>query len=131
MDIFLNKKLISDIETDEYHEDELAQEFGLSFDWEEDQIITFNEGYGSPDSESIPIDILIGKLQKMKDAGATHVELEYHQDHLTYEIAGYQYSLASQSQIDEYLKRKAENEVKEAKVKELQKQIQTIRTSQV
>lgn len=129
MNIYVNKKLIDDIETEEYYDETLAGSLGLSFDYEEDCLITFKDGYGSPDTQPIPIDKLLGILQKMKEKGATHVEIDFHWDHVTYEIAAYEFSKASPEQIAEYEKAAAEQLEKDNKIKELEKQIKIIRNS--
>jgi hypothetical protein len=129
MNTYVNKRLVADIETEEYRDEDLAQTIGLIFDYEEDEIITFQDGYGSPDTQPILIDEMISTLQNLKEQGATHVEIDFHWDHLTYEIAAYEFSKASPEQIAKYEKAEAIKREKDNKIKELQNQIKEIRNS--
>jgi len=79
-----------------------------------------SEGY------PIRIDRVMQTLQEMKDKGATHVEMEYHCDHISYPIYGYRITHADQADIDELEQKKTQAEKLEAEAKELRAKLREI-----
>jgi len=65
-------------------------------------------------------------LQEMKDKGATHVEMEYHCDHISYPIYGYRITHADQADIDELERKKTQAEKLAAEAKELRAKLREI-----
>ena len=91
------KKLIDKIEFSEIDFD-LHRELG--YDMEEDYIDLIGDR-GRADGYPIAIDRIIDKLNEMKSKGATHVELDYHCDHIGYLIDGYKLTEATEDEVIE------------------------------
>ena len=79
-----------------------------------------SEGY------PIRIDRVMQTLQEMKDKGATHVEMEYHCDHISYPIYGYRITHADQADINELERKKTQAEKLAAEAKELRAKLREI-----
>jgi len=83
-----------------------------------------SEGY------PIRIDRVLQILQEMKDKGATHVEMEYHCDHISYPIYGYRITHADQADIDELEQKKTQAEKLAAEAKELRAKLREVEDQQ-
>lgn len=124
--VFITKKHIVDCDFRGIDFD-LHDEFGFNYD-EHEEFVELQSGQGGADGYPIKIDRMIKALETLKEKGATHVELDYHCDHIGYEISGYKIELASQDQIAEwYTKRNKKNE-NSKKIAELQAEIAKLRT---
>lgn len=111
--MYITKEVIENINHSEI--DFLIQsEFG--FDYETyDELVKIEVGNGDVRNEPINIDTLIDTLQELKQKGSTHVSLDYHCDHIGYEMTGYKIYLSTEEQISNYeekLKIKREKELK-------------------
>ena len=111
--MYITKEVIENINHSEI--DFLIQsEFG--FDYETyDELVEIEVGNGDVRNEPINIDTLIDTLQELKQKGSTHVSLDYHCDHIGYEMTGYKIYLSTEEQINTYeekLKIKREKELK-------------------
>lgn len=124
--IYVNKKLVYENEITEI-DFVLHDEFGYDYEKHEDFIIhTESEGYG--ESYPINIDSVIQELSKMKESGATHVEITYHCDHIGYIFEGYQITKLTESDVSQ-LKKNEETEaerLKRERIEDLKKQIQML-----
>jgi hypothetical protein len=79
---FICEEDISDLDID------LRESFGFDEDVHEDFIeIEKGRPNRGPDTEPINIDDLIDLLVERKKRGSTHVSLDYHEDHIGYEMA--------------------------------------------
>jgi hypothetical protein len=126
--IKLTKEFIAKVEDDEIDFD-LQREFAgevdgdtyIDIEWIEKGAPMFgSEGY------PIRIDRVLQILQEMKDKGATHVEMEYHCDHISYPIYGYRITHADQTDIDELERKRTQAEKLEAEAKELRAKLREI-----
>lgn len=79
--------------------------------------------------EVIDIDLLINSFMNFKERGATHVSMEYHEDHIGYEIQALKITLAEKSLIEKVSKKKTEDKEKQAKIQELYAEINKIQSS--
>ena len=126
--IRLVKEFIAEVEDSEIVFD-LQREFAGEVD--SDTYIDIEWiGKGGPKwgSEGYPIriDRVLQILQEMKDKGATHVEMEYHCDHISYPIYGYRITHADQADIDELEQKKTQAEKLTAEANELQAKLREI-----
>ncbi len=99
MEVFIKSKFIDHIETDEVVEI-IRSHFNLTLPKDdEDGYVSLRikreEGWGwSADTPSIPIGVLEEILSKLKVAGADAVSIDFHEDHGTYLIDGYEMTLS-------------------------------------
>jgi ribonuclease HI len=111
--MYITKEVIEDVEHSEI-DFLIRDEFG--YDYENDQeLVEIEVGNGDVTNEPISIDTLIESLQELKQKGSTHVALNYHTDHIGYEMTGYKIYLSTEEQISSYeekLKIKREKELK-------------------
>ena len=111
--MYITKEVIGDVEHSEI-DFLIRDDFG--FDYENDQeLVEIEVGNGDVRNEPISIDTLIESLQELKQKGSTHVALNYHTDHIGYEMTGYKIYLSTEEQISSYeekLKIKREKELK-------------------
>jgi len=126
--IRLTKEFIAEVEDSEIDFD-LQREFAGEVDGDAYVNIEWIEK-GGPQwgSEGYPIriDRVMQILQEMKDKGATHVEMEYHCDHISYPIYGYRITHAEQADIDELEQKKTQAEKLAAEAKELRAKLREI-----
>ena len=123
MNTYINKTLIRENSIDELHW-VLNQEFGND-DFESDLVIIENGNYDL-DSHIINIDTMISELQKLKNEGATHVAIDYHYDHIGYDIAGFLVRESTEEEITDYISKKETKKQKEQKRLELLRQLQEL-----
>lgn len=110
MKIYITKTKINHTELDEL-DYELQNEFDYD-EYKHDDFVEIKVDHGYSDCEVVNIDTLIDRLISIKNAGATHVEVDYHSDHIAYDITGYKIELSSQDLIDKY-----ENSLRKEKTK--------------
>ena len=125
--MYVTRTLIDDVEHSEVDID-LHDEFG--FDYESgESFVVIEHGHGDADGYVTSIDRMIKTLQEMKDKGATHVGMNYHCDHIGYEISGYNVRISTQAEIDVYLGEISEMGAKQKKLNALYAEIAKIKTS--
>ena len=114
LDFDLQREFVGELDSDTYVDIEWIEKGGPKWG---------SEGY------PVRIDRIMQILQEMKDKGATHVEMEYHCDHISYPIYGYRITHADQADIDEMEQKKtqaeklnAEADVLRAKLREIEQQ---------
>jgi hypothetical protein len=111
--MYITKEVIGDVEHSEI-DFLIRDDFG--FDYENDQeLVEIEVGNGDVTNEPISIDLMVKTLQELKQKGSTHVALNYHTDHIGYEMTGYKIYLSTEEQINSYeekLKIKREKELK-------------------
>jgi hypothetical protein len=95
--MYIKKTLIDNKDFSELDFD-LQGEFGFDYN-EMDELDEICSGQGDADGYPIKIDRLIEALTELKNSGATHVELDYHCDHIGYEISGYEIRLATEEEV--------------------------------
>ena len=122
--VYVTKRLVDDIEHSEIDFD-LYSEFGFDYDTHS-EFVGIQMGQDGTDGYPINIDKMIKTLEDMKAKGATHVEMNYHCDHIGYEISGYEIKASKQEEIDIYENQRLTQRQKEAKIRELYKQIQEL-----
>ena len=122
--IYYTKVLVDDVEHSEIDMD-LHDLFG--FDYEKyDDIVEIRQGYGDADGYPIAIDRIISTLESMKTKGATHVEMNYHEDHIGYEISGYVIRPSTTEEIAIIKNKKLTIEQKGARIAELYAEIRRL-----
>lgn len=121
--IYLTKELIDDIEISEIDFD-FYDEVGHDYDKTELHIIENKSGRA--DAYPVKIDRIISILETMKNKGITHVEVDYHTDHIGYQFSGYLIRKSNKIEIIEFEEKHKNFEDKKRRIIELQKQIQSI-----
>jgi hypothetical protein len=86
--VYITKKHINNKNQSEL-DFELQDEFGFNYD-DYDEFVEIEKGHGSADSHPIKIDKMIEILQSLKNEGCSHVQIEYHCDHIGYDISGFE-----------------------------------------
>ena len=128
--IYVNRKLIQEYETEEL-DFVLRDEFGVddseSDDWTSIEFIELDRHY-APDGYIVKLDTILNAIQGMKEQGATHLRMDYHCDHISYQIAGYKLELADSAEMEKRAeaKRKAKLEKERAR---LEKELERINNS--
>jgi hypothetical protein len=107
---------------------DLYDEFGFDHD-NYDEFETIDKGRGRADGYPVNIDRMIAKLQELKNAGSTHVELDYHCDHIGYEISGYEIRLSTEEEKNEFDEMNKKEQEKQKQLRDLYKQINEIKNS--
>ena len=121
---YITREVIGDIEHSEI-DFLIRDEFG--YDYENDQeLVEIEVGNGDVNNAPISIDTLINSLQELKEKGSTHVSLDYHCDHIGYEMTGYKIYLSTEDQITAYENKLAINQEKELKLRALREEYNRI-----
>ena len=101
--VYVTKTLIDGVSVSEIDFD-LYEEFGVDISGDDELVILeANPDRGDADGYPINIDRMMKMLQDLKDSGSTHVELDYHCDHIGYNVDGYKYEKSTNPETDEYL----------------------------
>ena len=125
---YITREVIGDIEHSEI-DFLIRDEFG--YDYENDQeLVEIEVGNGDVNNEPISIDTLIKSLQELKESGSTHVALNYHCDHIGYEMTGYKIYLSTEEQIKAYEEKLKIKREKELKLKALREEYNKIANEQ-
>lgn len=121
------KKLIGQLETDEL-DFQFYNDFGVTYGGDELDIIRNKIGYS--DGYVINIDLFQSYIDKLKSMGANYLSLDYHCDHITYLIDGYEVREANQEEIDEKNEKleKFREEKKQAEIKRLEIQLKQLKS---
>ena len=122
--IYVTKEVTDDISFSEIDID-LKEEYGFDYE-DESEYIEIKVGNPNVDTEPIKIDILIKALKRLKEDGSTHVSLDYHCDHIGYDITGYKIYLSTEEQIKAYEDKLAINQEKALKLRALQEEYKRI-----
>lgn len=113
--VYIKQTLVEDHSVSEL-DFEMHREFGFDYDTHSD-FVTIHDGYGQVDNVPIKIEDLENILKTMKEKGATHISLDYHCDHLGYEMSGYIIKGATPEEIDAFLGKKKARKEKSKKEK--------------
>ena len=126
--MYITKEVIGDVEHSEI-DFLIRDEFG--FDYENDQeLVEIEVGNGDVRNEPISIDLMVKTLQELKEKGSTHVSLDYHCDHIGYEMTGYKIYLSTEEQINTYEEKLKIKREKELKLKALREEYNKIANEQ-
>jgi hypothetical protein len=121
---YITKEVIKDIEHSEI-DYLIHEEFG--YDYENDQeLVEIEIGNGEVTNAPISIDLMIKTFQELKEQGATHVSLDYHCDHIGYEMTGYKIYHSTEDQIKAYEDKLAINQEKALKLRALREEYKRI-----
>jgi hypothetical protein len=121
---YITKEVIKDIEHSEI-DYLIHEEFG--YDYENDQeLVEIKIGNGEVTNAPISIDLMIKTFQELKEQGATHVSLDYHCDHIGYEMTGYKIYHSTEDQIKAYEDKLAINQEKALKLRALREEYKRI-----
>ena len=111
------KRLIHKVYSEDlYTWDELFTEEETDEEFPEEILV--NAEYGS-DARPINIDELQKLIDELKEKGCTHVEIDYHCDHLNYDLYGYEIRRATKEELEAETK-KEEESIKKRKEKEIE-----------
>ena len=122
--VYVTKILKSDKEFSEIDFD-LYKEFDFNFDDFED-FVEIKMGHGGSDGYPINIDRMIEHLQTIKIKGVTHIELDYHCDHIGYVISGYEIRVSTPEEITVFEDKQTTKKNKESKISELYAEIKRL-----
>lgn len=111
----MDKTIIRNFLSSEISEELFEAEVGLSLGLSKDDIYEYDiverkkdllldERYSS-EVHTISILEIQKLLDSAKDKGATHVGIFYHEDHLEYEVYGYNYNLPDKQSIQDEIER--------------------------
>ena len=120
--MYVNKELVSYIEVSEIDFD-LYGEFGFDYDTHSSFIEIPIGGDVYTDAHPINIDRMIKILTRMKSKGATHVEIDYHADHIGYMISGFEITPSKQKDIEVFEAEDLARQAKNEKIKKLYDEI--------
>lgn len=120
--VYVVKEHVGDFERDEL-DFELHEEFG--FDYDECQgFVELNKGRGRVDDTApIKIDDLLSIITELKSRGATHVCMDYHVDHIGYELSGYRIELADPALVEAYESEQSREKAKQLEIQRLRAEI--------
>lgn len=124
MNIYATRTLVYENEISEI-DFKLKEEFGFDYEKHEDFLIE-GDSNGYADAYPIKIEEVIQELVNMKEAGATHVEIGYHCDHIGYIFEGYRIKPMSTEDAKSIENKKNAEEEKQKKISELKRQIQML-----
>lgn len=122
--VYIMKEHVGDFDHSEL-DFELHNRFGFDYDTHSD-FVELEKGHGQVDNEPIDIDLLLKSINELKSRGATHVSLDYHCDHIGYEISGYRITEAEPALVEAYEENQRKEKEKSQKLMELRKQIADI-----
>jgi hypothetical protein len=80
----------------------IIEEFGFD-EKVYDNVVEIKEGIADVNTEPININTLIESLNKMKMQGCTHVTLDYHFDHIGYDMSGFKITEATIAERDSFI----------------------------
>ena len=122
--IYITKEVI---ENKEHSEIDFLIRDEFEIDYESDyELIELIQGKPDVINESINIDLMIKTLQELKEKGSTHVSLDYHSDHIGYEMTGYKIYHSTEEQIKDYEEKLSNRRKKEKKLNGLLEEIRRI-----
>ena len=124
MNIYVKRELVYENELSEI-DVQFEDEFGFDYEEHEDFIVE-GDSNGYADAYPIKIEEVIQELVNMKDAGATHVEIGYHCDHIGYIFEGYKIKSMTSEEVEDVENKKKAEEEKQKKITELKRQIQML-----
>lgn len=108
---------------------ELDFENREAFGWEDHDTHDFNELTNNimmTDVEPISIETLVEILNKAKEAGSTHIAIEYHCDHIGYDITGIEIRKSTTDEINAHVEKQRAEQEKRRKIHDLKAQIAKI-----
>jgi hypothetical protein len=103
----------------------LYEEFNVDMDNGQDCEI-IEDQCGSVCTHPISIDTMIGEMIKLKEKGATHISLDYHEDHIGYDVSAFNIKVATSEEVNNFIKDKTAREIKEQKRADLQRQLREL-----
>lgn len=85
----------------------------------------------SSESQIIHIDELRNILDRAEKAGATFVTVNFHSDHLEYDVVGYNLTRLSENELNilESLENAKKEKIKQEKIKKLEQEIERLKKS--
>lgn len=116
---YYTTKLISEKEFSEIDMVLYAKLFGNNWDEKFERLIEIGNFNGN---NGILIDTLIKQLTAFKKKDCTHVSIEYHVDHIGYELSGLSVAKSTVNEIKEY------NRIEQEKLA-IQKQVEALDTT--
>jgi len=122
-------RYIEEIDSDElYLWDEFFTEEETDEEYPTNILVNFPK-FGGGDGSPIRINEVIRILSKLKEKGATHVEITWHCDHLEYEFHGMEIRKATDEEMAEEQKRLDEKSeaAKAERIKKLQEEIEALK----
>jgi hypothetical protein len=124
--IYLIKELIEDTGFSEL-DFVLEDDFGIDTEMSCYDIIENKRGRA--DAYPIKIDDMIKKLEDLKQKGASYVEIDYHCDHIGYDISGFFIRKSTEEESKEFIKIEMDEIEKINRIKALQDEIKKIEKS--
>jgi hypothetical protein len=103
----------------------LHDEFGIDHD-NNQQYEIIEIGNSSSYGYIVNISKMIEKLQHLKEKGATHIEMDYNEDHIGYDISAFEVRTSTEEEILNFEKAKKAREDKDRKRAELQRQLREL-----
>jgi hypothetical protein len=127
MDFYITTKFV---EKDEIYS-RPEEDFG--YDYKNDnRVETIGDMYWDyTESGLVNIDVMIQRLEELKQKGSNYVGCEWHCDHGEMELYGFNINKSSQSEVDEYLEgiKTKERKKKEVEIKLLEDKVKNLKKS--
>lgn len=92
----------------------------------DDELETVRVGRGRADGFPIKIDRMLEALTKLKEAGATHIEIGYHCDHIGYDISGFSIVELKPDEIIELKAKQDAERLREEKIRKLKNKLREL-----
>lgn len=125
----MEKKYLQKIHIQDHSIDELDfvlhDEFGIDTD-NNQKFEIIEVGNSSAYGYIVNIDMFMERLQKMKDQGATHIEMDYHEDHIGYDISAFEVRPSTKEEIESFENAKRAKEEVDRKRADLQRQLREL-----
>ena len=93
---------------------------------DDDELEIVRVGRGRADGFPIDIDRMIYALTGLKEAGATHVEIDYHCDHIGYDISGYNITKLDKEEESRLIIKQQEERIREEKIRKLKNELREL-----
>jgi hypothetical protein len=92
----------------------------------DDELETVRVGRGRADGFPIKIDRMLEALTKLKEAGATHIEIDRHCDHIGYDISGFAITELKGDEIRELKAKQDAEKIREEKIRKLKNELREL-----
>ena len=121
------KKYLQKIHIKDDSIDELDFILQDEFETDPDDSLQFSrDDKGSVYTHVINIDTFMKMLQDLKDQGATHIEMDYHEDHIGYDVSAFEVRLSTEEEIESFERARSEKQEIERKRADLQRQLREL-----
>lgn len=105
----------------------LLEDYGVILDDDSDYDEDYPKGCGCAEGTTISITDFVNAIEDLKSKGATHLEMNYHEDHVGYDISGYKVRVYEREESKSLDKRQEEIAEVEDQIAELSDNLEMLR----